>query len=68
MTYQILTNDDKVCIPSFSSILLAVLVGDILYSNGDGHSVMILLSGSHIVKRIPISKSGTYVLWPHILN
>ena len=23
-TYQVLTNDDKVCIPSFSSILLAV--------------------------------------------
>ena len=23
-TYQILTNDDKVCIPSLSSILLAV--------------------------------------------
>ena len=26
-TYQILTNDDEVCIPSLSSILLAVPVG-----------------------------------------
>jgi hypothetical protein len=25
-TYQILTNDDEVCIPSLSSILLAVLI------------------------------------------
>ena len=25
LTYQILTNDDEVCIPSLSSILLAVL-------------------------------------------
>ena len=26
-TYQILTNDDEVCIPSLSSILLAVICG-----------------------------------------
>ena len=27
-TYQILTNDDEVCIPSLSSIILAVLASD----------------------------------------
>ena len=32
-TYQILTNDDEVCIPSLSSILLAVL--NCLYSESD---------------------------------
>ena len=28
-TYQTLTNNDEVCIPSFSSIILAVCIGQI---------------------------------------
>ena len=31
-TYQILTNDDEVCIPSLSSILLAVLRVQLVYT------------------------------------
>ena len=31
-TYQILTNDDEVCIPSLSNILVAVLKGSFILS------------------------------------
>ena len=54
-TYQILTNDDEVCIPSLSSIFIAVL-GMYNFDSGD----------QNVPCHLPIIKTDNFLIYLHV--
>jgi hypothetical protein len=56
-TYQILTNDDEVCIPSLSSILLAVIfVGESCLISSDPRVFKLIQGFTEIIRSCFVEK------------